>query len=262
MEYRTSQERVDYEEAVEAMERRVAAIHAGEADELLWFLEHPPLYTAGTNADQADLIDQTRFPVYHTGRGGQYTYHGPGQRVAYVMLDLKKRADARGDAPDLRAYVHQLEQWLIDTLAQFDITGERREGRVGVWVVQNSESESQNPDRGQNVRASLEPSSLASAKQELRSGVAGSRRSADRSGKLNANTTEKKIAALGMRVRKWVTYHGISLNVNPDLSHYGGIIPCGIAEFGVTSLAELGINVTMQEVDAILKQEFERIFHV
>ena len=195
----------DYEEAVSAMEKRVAAIRAGSAAELVWLLEHPPLYTAGTSAQSGDLRDPSRFPVYPTGRGGQYTYHGPGQRVAYVLLDIK------GRACDVRAYVRALEDWLIDTLAAFNVRGERREGRVGIWVV--------------------------------REGGA-----------------EEKIAAIGVRVRRWVTYHGISLNVEPNLDHYRGIVPCGQNHHGVTSLVALGLPITMAEVDAALKASFARSF--
>lgn len=194
---------VPYEEAVAAMERRVAAIRSGEAEELVWLLEHPPLYTAGTSSEPADLIEQ-RFPVYRTGRGGRHTYHGPGQRVAYTMLDLKRRQ------PDLRAYVHDLEDWLIRTLAAFNVVGERREGRVGIWVVNGGR--------------------------------------------------EEKIAAIGVRVRRWVSYHGIALNVEPDLSHFAGIVPCGIPDYGVTSLAALGLPVTMADVDVALRQAFEEVF--
>lgn len=194
-----------YEAAVAAMEARVAEIREGGAREQVWLLEHPPLYTAGTSADPADLLDPDRLPVYPTGRGGQYTYHGPGQRVAYVMLDLR----ARG--PDVRAFVRDLEQWLIDTLAVFNLRGERRSGRVGIWI-----------DHG--------------------------------------GGNEAKIAALGVRVRRWVTYHGVALNVEPDLDHYAGIIPCGVAEHGVTSLAAEGVAATMAEVDAALKASFERVF--
>jgi lipoyl(octanoyl) transferase len=196
---------VAYPDAVAFMEARVAAISKGEAREMLWFLEHPPLYTAGTSARPADLLAPERFPVYQTGRGGQYTYHGPGQRVAYVMLDLKARA------LDLHTFVRRLEQWLIDTLADFAITGERRDGRVGVWVA-----------RG------------------------GGR--------------EDKIAALGVRVRRWVSFHGVSLNVEPDLEHFSGIVPCGITEHGVTSLVDLGRPVTMADADVALKRHFTRQF--
>ncbi len=199
---------VGYEEAVAFMEARAEAIAAGEARELVWLVEHPALYTAGTSAKAADLVDPDRFPVHQTGRGGQYTYHGPGQRVAYVMLDLKRRA------PDLRRYVTALEAWLIATLDAFNIRGERREDRVGVWV--------RRPDKGETV--------------------------------------EDKIAAIGIRVRRWATFHGISLNVEPDLSHFSGIVPCGVTEHGVTSLVDLGIPVTMPEVDAVLRRTFEEIF--
>ena len=192
-----------YPEAVAFMEERAAAIADGTAPELVWLLEHPPIYTAGTSAKDADLLD-ARFPVFKTGRGGQFTYHGPGQRVGYVMLDLKRRK------ADVRAYVHDLEEWLIGTLAQFDVKGERREGRVGIWVAR--------PRR------------------------------------------EDKIAALGVRVRRWVTFHGVSLNVDPDLSHFSGIVPCGVSEHGVTSLHDLGLPVTMADVDVALKQSFTDVF--
>ena len=196
-----------YDEAVSAMEARVAAIRDDTAPELVWLVEHPPLYTAGTSAKLDDLLDGDRFPVHQTGRGGQYTYHGPGQQIAYVMIDLNRRGR------DLRAYVRNLEQWVIATLAHFDITGERRSGRVGIWV-----------DRG------------------------GGR--------------EDKIAAIGVRVRHWVTYHGIAINVSPDLSHFDGIVPCGIADpnLGVTSLADLGLNATMDDVNQVLRDSFGEIF--
>ncbi|GHB48662.1 octanoyltransferase [Pseudovibrio japonicus] len=201
-------EPIPYEVAQKEMEERVAAIATGEAAERVWLLEHPPLYTAGTSADPADLIAKDRFPVYETGRGGQYTYHGPGQRVAYVMLDLKRRQQ------DVRAFVAALEQWLIDTLWQHHVRGERREDRVGVWV--------QRPEKGEGV--------------------------------------EDKIAAIGIRLRKWVTFHGISLNVDPDLEHFTGIVPCGVQKHGVTSFVDLGLPLTMPEVDIILRQQFEEIF--
>nr|WP_210278772.1 lipoyl(octanoyl) transferase LipB [Microvirga flocculans] len=197
-----------YEEAVAIMEARAEAIAAGQARELVWLVEHPPLYTAGTSAKAADLVDPDRFPVHQTGRGGQFTYHGPGQRVAYVMLDLKRRE------PDLRRYVAALEAWLIATLEGFNVRGERREDRVGVWV--------RRPDKGE--------------------------------------AAEDKIAAIGIRVRRWATFHGISLNVEPDLSHFSGIVPCGVTEHGVTSLVDLGIPVTMPEVDAVMRRAFEEIF--
>ncbi len=199
---------VSYEDAVSEMDRRVAAIAAGNAAERVWLLEHPPLYTAGTSAKAGDLIAPDRFPVHKTGRGGQFTYHGPGQRVAYVMLDLKRRQ------PDIRAFVSGLEEWLIQTLWHYHIRGEQREDRVGVWV--------QRPDKGAGV--------------------------------------EDKIAAIGIRVRKWVTFHGISLNVEPDLEHFSGIVPCGVADHGVTSLVDLGYPVSMAEVDSVLKAQFEAIF--
>ena len=202
-----SEEPVAYPEALAAMEARVEAIAAGAADECVWLLEHPPLYTAGTSAKPEDLID-ARFPVFRTGRGGQYTYHGPGQRVAYVMLDLRRRR------PDLRAFVAALEAWLIGTLGRFNVRGERREDRVGVWV--------RRPDRGADV--------------------------------------EDKIAALGIRVRKSVTFHGVSLNVEPDLAHFGGIVPCGVRLHGVTSLVDLGLPVTMGDADVALRASFEDVF--
>lgn len=208
VEWRVADAPVPYETAVAEMEARVAAIADGTAPELVWLLEHPALYTAGTSADDADLIDPKRFPVFRSGRGGQYTYHGPGQRVAYVMLDLKRRK------PDVRAYVQDLEAWLIATLARFDVTGETRADRVGVWV--------RRPERGL--------------------------------------TAEDKIAAIGVRLRKWVTFHGVSLNVDPDLDHFSGIVPCGIAQHGVTSLADLGRKATMADVDAALRETFDSVF--
>jgi len=197
---------VAYPNAVELMEKRVADIRDSQGSETVWLLEHPALYTAGTSADESDLLD-ARFPVYKTGRGGEYTYHGPGQRVGYVMLDLKKRQNK----PDVRHYVWSLEEWIIQTLAEFDIKGERREGRVGIWVVMPDGSES-------------------------------------------------KIAAIGVRIRKWVTYHGIAINVNPDLSHFGGIVPCGIAQHGVTNMHDLGKTISMEELDPVLKEKFRLIF--
>ncbi len=205
VEWRTSERPQAYPEAVAAMEARVAEIRAGRAPELVWLLEHPPLYTAGTSADDADLVDPTRFPVYRTGRGGQYTYHGPGQRVAYVMLDLQRRGG------DLRRYVCDLEDWLIRALARFNVKGERREGRVGIWIAR---------DAGR----------------------------------------EDKIAAVGVRVRRWVTYHGVALNVDPDLGHFEGIVPCGVREHGVTSLVDLGLPVTLADADVALRAAFEEVF--
>ena len=210
MEWITSPDLMVYPDAVAEMEQRVADIRAGAADELVWLLEHPSLYTAGTSAKREDLVD-ARFPVYESGRGGQYTYHGPGQRVAYVMLDLKKRQEV----PDIKKYVWQLEEWIIRTLADFGVTGERREGRVGIWVVR--------PDTKGNKR-------------------------------------EDKIAAIGVRVRHWVTFHGISINVAPDLSHFSGIVPCGIREHGVASFKNLGISVSMQDIDNALKRNFDTVF--
>jgi lipoyl(octanoyl) transferase len=209
VEWRISDSPVDYLEAVAAMESRAAAIAAGEAPELVWLLEHPPLYTSGTSGKAEDLLDP-RFPLFSTGRGGQLTYHGPGQRVAYVMLDLKRRR------PDVRAYVAALEQWIIGTLAAFNVRGERREDRVGVWVKR--------PDKGAGF--------------------------------------EDKIAAIGVRVRRWVSFHGIAINVEPDLAHFSAIVPCGVADprFGVTSLVDLGHPVTMADVDVALRRAFEDVF--
>lgn len=203
----------DYEPIVAAMEERAAAIAAGMAEEAVWLVEHPPLYTAGTSARPADLVQPDRFPVYDTRRGGQYTYHGPGQRVAYAMLDV----GARGR--DVRRFVAQLENWVIGTLDEFNIRGERRAGRVGVWVVRNDKP-------------------------------------------LNADGTprEDKIAAIGVRLRKWVSFHGLSINVEPDLDHFDGIVPCGIREHGVTSLVDLGLPVTMGDVDVALRKRFDQVF--
>jgi lipoyl(octanoyl) transferase len=195
---------VAYPAAMARMDAHVDAIAKGLERERVWLLEHPPLYTAGTSAHDEDLVERERFPVFRTGRGGQYTYHGPGQRVAYVMLDLKRRGG------DVRAFVAALEQWVIDTLDEFSVKGERREDRVGVWVRRGDQ--------------------------------------------------EDKIAAIGIRVRHWVTFHGISINVEPDLTHFSGIVPCGIREHGVTSLVDLGLPVTMEDVDLALKESFGRIF--
>lgn len=201
---------VEYPVAVAEMERRAAAIHAGTEDEAIWLLEHPPLYTAGTSAKNTDLTDPDRFPVYESKRGGQYTYHGPGQRVIYVMLDLNRRGR------DVRAFVEALEHWVIATLDTFNVTGEIRPGRVGVWVAR--------PEK-----APL----------------------------FDGTPREDKIAAIGIRLRKWVSFHGISINVEPDLSHFGGIVPCGITGHGVTSLVDLGLPVTMDDLDVALRATFE-----
>jgi lipoyl(octanoyl) transferase len=203
----------DYAQALAFMETRVNAIIAGDADECIWLLEHPPLYTAGTSAKPADLIDPDRFPVYDARRGGEYTYHGPGQRVAYVMLDVGKRGR------DVRQFVKDLEAWVIATLDTFNVKGEIRDGRVGVWV--------QRPDKP------LQP---------------------------DGQLAEDKIAALGIRLRKWVSFHGLSINVEPDLSHFDGIVPCGIHDHGVTSLIDLGLPVSMEDVDVALRQCFNAQF--
>ena len=211
VEWRVSDGLVDYDSALAVMTERAEAIARGEAPELVWLLEHPALYTAGTSAQPSELID-ARFPVHATGRGGQFTYHGPGQRVGYVMLDLKRRA------PDVRRFVATIEEWIIRTLAAFNVRGERRDDRIGVWV--------RRPEKGRDF--------------------------------------EDKIAAIGIRVRHWVTLHGFALNVEPDLSHFSGIVPCGIAEqrYGVTSLADLGIPVSMPEVDMALRAAFEPLFGI
>lgn len=197
-----------YPDAVAQMEHRAGLIAEGLAPERVWLVEHPPLYTAGTSAQPGDLVDAERFPVFPTGRGGQFTYHGPGQRVAYVMLDLNRRR------PDLRAFIAALEEWLIATLWQFHVRGERREDRVGVWV--------RRPERGAGA--------------------------------------EDKIAAIGIRVRRWVTFHGLALNVEPDLTHYAGIVPCGVRQHGVTSLVDLGLPVTLADADLALRRAFEPVF--
>jgi lipoyl(octanoyl) transferase len=205
VEWRISDRPIPYPDALAAMEARVEEIRAGREPELCWLLEHPPLYTAGTSARPQDLVAPSRFPVFRAGRGGQYTYHGPGQRVAYVMLDLQRRG------PDLRSYIRRLEDWVIRTLEHFELRGERRQGRVGIWIVR--------PDG-----------------------------------------TEAKIAAIGVRIRRWVTYHGIAINLDPDLEHFAGIVPCGIKEFGVTSFADLGLTTTMAELDSALAGSFDAIF--
>ena len=205
IEWRTSDGLVPYPEALALMEERVAAIREGRAPELVWFLEHPPLYTAGTSAEPSELIDPDRFPVYAAGRGGRYTYHGPGQRVAYLLLDLKRRGG------DVRRFVQAIEDWVIRALARLGVKGEIREGRVGIWVVL--------PDG-----------------------------------------SEAKIGAIGVRVRRWVSYHGVAINLNPDLDHFQGIVPCGISEHGVTSLHALGAEVGMAELDAALRASFAEVF--
>jgi lipoyl(octanoyl) transferase len=211
--WRISDNQVPYEQAVAEMELEVAAIANGEADELIWLLEHPPLYTAGTSANASDLIEPDRFPVFATGRGGEYTYHGPGQRVVYVMLDLKRRRQ------DVRAYVAALEDVIIRTLDKMNVRGERREDRVGVWV-----------------------------------------RRPEKPILFDGSVSEDKIAALGIRLRKWVSFHGLSINVDPDLSHFSGIVPCGITQYGVTSLVDLGLPVMIGDVDILLRQSFEEVF--
>lgn len=213
VDWKTSEGLIAYPQALAEMEARAGAIARGEAGELIWLLEHPPLYTAGTSADPVDLVAPDRFPVYDAGRGGQYTYHGPGQRVAYVMLDVGKRGR------DVRAFVHTLEEWVIRTLAAFNVKGERRAGRVGVWVVRHDKP---------LTAAGLPP--------------------------------EDKIAAIGIRLRRWVSFHGISINVDPDLSHFEGIVPCGIREHGVTGLVDLGLPVSMADVDVALMRAFGEVF--
>ena len=209
LEWRTAPGLTPYDDAIVLMQERVAAIRAGTADEMVWLVEHPPLYTAGTSALPEQLTDPGRFPTYNAGRGGQWTYHGPGQRTAYVMLDLF-RPHGTVPARDVRCFVHGLEEWLIRTLARFGVSGERREGRIGIWVARDG--------------------------------------------------AEAKIAAIGVRVTRWVSWHGVALNVDPDLSHYGGIVPCGISEHGVTSLRALGITATMADADAALRAAWDEVF--
>lgn len=213
VEWRISDGLTPYEEALAFMEDRVGAIRAGAAEECVWLLEHPPLYTAGTSARPEDLVDPDRFPVHEARRGGEYTYHGPGQRVAYAMLDLNRRGR------DVRRYVHDLEEWIIRTLAAFNVKGERRPGRVGVWVV----------------------------RPEKAPGPDGA-------------PAEDKIAAIGVRLRRWVSFHGVSINVEPDLEHFSGIVPCGIRGHGVTSLVDLGVPATMPELDMALRAAFDEVF--
>jgi lipoyl(octanoyl) transferase len=213
VEWRVEPGLTPYEDALAFMEERAGAIREGTAGELVWLVEHPPLYTAGTSAKPQDLIEPDRFPVFNAGRGGEYTYHGPGQRVAYAMLDLKRRKE------DVRAFVAALEDWIIAALARFNVRGERREDRVGVWVVR--------PDRPPLP---------------------------------NGRPAEDKIAAIGIRLRRWVSFHGIAVNVEPDLSHFGGIVPCGVSGYGVTSLVDLGLPVTMTDFDSALKAAFQEVF--
>jgi lipoyl(octanoyl) transferase len=212
VEWRIEPGLTQYQEALAFMEERAGAIRDGSAGELVWLVEHPPLYTAGTSARGEDLIEPDRFPVFNAGRGGEYTYHGPGQRVAYVMLDLKRRKE------DVRAFVAALEDWIIAALARFNVKGERRDDRVGVWVVRPN-----------------------------RPALPGGR------------PAEDKIAAIGIRLRRWVSFHGIAVNVEPNLSHFGGIVPCGISGYGVTSLVDLGLPVTMADFDMALKAAFEEV---
>ena len=205
IEWKITDSLVPYKSSVEAMEQRVAAIRTGVARELVWLLEHPEIYTRGTSANEDELLRKPQFPVFETGRGGRYTYHGPGQRVIYVMLDLRRRGS------DIRAYVKDLEQWLIDSLADFGLNAERRLGRVGIWIPRD-------------------------------------------------DGCEAKIGAIGVRVRRWVSFHGVSLNVEPNLDHYSDIVPCGVLDHGVTSIADLGLKIKMSDVDFVLRQNFEKNF--
>ncbi|CUH52164.1 lipoyl(octanoyl) transferase [Shimia marina] len=208
-----SNDQVAYDVALAFMEQRVRDIHEGRADECIWLLEHPPLYTAGTSAKREDLTDPERFPVFEARRGGQYTYHGPGQRVVYIMLNLNTRGR------DIRKFVENLETWVIETLADFNLKGEIKPGRVGVWIERD-----------------------------------------DKPLQANGHNAEDKIAAIGIRLKKWISFHGISINVEPDLSHFEGIVPCGISEHGVTSLVDLGLPVSLEDVDVALKRSFEQVF--
>ena len=213
VQWEISESAVNYDIALEKMDSHVEKMISGQADEKIWLLEHPPLYTAGTSADKEDLVEPNRFPVFETKRGGQYTYHGPGQRVVYVMLDLNKRGK------DIKKFVENLEAWIIYTLAEFNVVSQSRSGRVGIWV--------ERPDKPRSTDGPLE---------------------------------EEKIAAIGVRLRKWVTLHGLSINVDPDLSHFQGIVPCGIKEHGVTSLVDLGLPVSMTDLDNALTKSFSRVF--
>ena len=208
-----TEEKVDYETALAKMDNHVEKMIQGEAGEKIWLLEHPPLYTAGTSADRKDLVEPNRFPVFETKRGGQYTYHGPGQRVAYVMLDLNKRGK------DVKKFVKNLETWIALTLSEFNIIGQSRDGRVGIWV--------ERPDKPLNNYGAVQ---------------------------------EQKIAAIGVRLKKWITLHGLSINLDPDLSHFQGIVPCGIKEHGVTSLVDLGLPISMHDLDNALKKSFSKVF--
>ena len=213
VQWEITENKVDYEKALTVMDNHVEKMIQGDAGEKIWLLEHPPLYTAGTSADRKDLVEPNRFPVFETKRGGQYTYHGPGQRVVYVMLDLNKRGK------DVKKFVKHLETWIILTLSEFNVTGQSRDGRVGIWV--------ERPDKPLKNNGALE---------------------------------EDKIAAIGVRLRKWITLHGLSINLDPDLSHFQGIVPCGIREHGVTSLVDLGLPVSMHDLDNALKKSFSEVF--
>jgi len=213
VQWEISDGKVNYNAALEKMGNYVQKIISGEADEKIWLLEHPSLYTAGTSANKKDLVEPNRFPVFETKRGGQYTYHGPGQRVVYVMLDLNKRGK------DVKKFVENLEAWIIHTLAEFNVVGQSRSGRVGIWV--------ERPDKPKNINGLIE---------------------------------EEKIAAIGVRLRKWVTFHGLSINVDPDLSHFQGIVPCGIKEHGVTSLVDLGLPISIKDLDIALTKSFSKVF--
>ncbi len=213
VQWEITEDKVDYETALAKMDNHVEKMIQGQAGEKIWLLEHPPLYTAGTSADRQDLVEPNRFPVFETKRGGQYTYHGPGQRVVYVMLDLNKRGK------DVKKFVKNLESWITLTLSEFNVTGQSRDGRVGIWV--------ERPDKPLKNNGSIE---------------------------------EDKIAAIGVRLRKWITLHGLSINLDPDLSHFQGIVPCGIREYGVTSLVDLGLLVSMHDLDNALKKSFSEVF--
>ena len=213
VQWEISDSEVDYNTALEKMDNYVQKIISGEADEKIWLLEHPSLYTAGTSANKKDLVEPNRFPVFETKRGGQYTYHGPGQRVVYVMLDLNKRGK------DVKKFVENLEAWIIHTLAEFNVVGQSRNGRVGIWV--------ERPDKPKDI---------------------------------NGLIKEEKIAAIGVRLKKWTTFHGLSINVDPDLSHFQGIVPCGIKEHGVTSLVDLGLPISMTDLDIALSKAFSKVF--